>query len=220
MSLVVGRMYSLKTILATCILTGGLQASIEMPLARGDTATSFQDATKSLSQASGGAEKFMVYEGLPHPFAGKELLENEILTKPTVVIDGERFYLPARPLPAEDKADLLRLFGGGLFKSWGGLKFCGGFHADYAVSFESGGDSWLVLICFGCHEARILRQPSTDSKAEAAPKMRLTVDLTDAGYKELKELFKKHHVLRPAPPEPKKKGEVKPPAPPPVPVRL
>jgi hypothetical protein len=209
-----------KIILAAWILTGGLQASIEMRRADGDTANSFQDATTLLSHVSGGVEKFMVYEGLPHPFEGKHFVASEILKLPTVVIDEEWFYLPARPLPAEDMARLLRMFGAGLFKPWRGFKFCGGFHADYAVSFESGGNSWLVLFCFGCHEARILRQPSTKSNPEAAPKLRLTVDLTDAGFKELKELFKKHRLLRPPAPVPKKKTKAKPPAPPPVPVRL
>jgi len=209
-----------KIIVAACILSGGLQGSIEMRRADGDSDTPFEDVTKPLFQASEGSEKFLVYEGLPHPFEGKEFVENEIRNQPTVMIDGEWFYLPARPLPVEDKVSLRRLFAADLFKPWRGYKFCGGFHADYTVGFESGGNSWLVLFCFGCHEARILRQPSTDSNPEAAPKLRLTVDLTDTGYKELKELFKKHRVLRPPPPDPKKKARAKPPVPPPVPVRL
>jgi hypothetical protein len=213
-------MYSTKIIVVACFISCSLQGSIEMRRADGDTETPFEDATKPLFEASAKSDSFRVYEGLPHPFEGKEFVENEIRNQPTIVIDGEKFYLPARPMPLEDKASLLRLFGADLFKPWRAYKFCGGFHADYAVNFETGGRSWLVLLCFGCHEARILRQPSTDSNPQAEPKLRLTVDLTDTGYKELKELFRKYRVLRPPTPDPKTKQKAKPPSPPPVPVRL
>lgn len=183
----------------------------------GDTDISFTDATLALSLAAKQADKFTVYEGLPHPF-DKKLVEAEIRTKPTVLLDENWFYLPSQPMPAEDRSSLQRLFAAGRFKPWRGGKFCGGFHGDYAVSFESDGSSYLVLLCFGCHEARILRMLQDNPNVRAAPRFRLTVDLTDDGYKELRELFKKYRKERPPMPDPKSKAT--PPAPPRVPVRF
>lgn len=53
-------------------------------------------------------------------------------------------------------------------------KKCGGFHADYAVQWKSGGHPYQVLLCFGCHEARSLGDGDE----------RLN-DLTDQGYEQL-----------------------------------
>lgn len=183
----------------------------------GDTDISFTDAILALSLAAKQADKFTVYEGLPHPFY-KKLVEAEIRTKPTVLIDENWFYLPSQAMPAEDRSSLQRLFEVGGFKPWRGVKFCGGFHGDYAVSFESGGSAYLVLLCFGCHETRILRLLQDNPNFQAAPRFRLTVDLTDDGYKELREVFKKYRKELPPMPDPKSK--VTPPGPPPVPARF
>lgn len=196
-----------------------LRASVS-PLASkadGDSDISLADATQALSLAAKQAGNCMVYEGLPHLFY-KKLLEAEILAKPTVLIDENWFYLPAQQLLAEDWTSLHRLFGAGVFKPWRGEKFCGGFHGDYAVNFESGGSSFLVLFCFGCHEARILRSPLGEAVAQSPPRFRLTVDLTDDGYKQLRELFKKYR--KELPPMPDLKSKAKPPIQQPEPVLL
>lgn len=184
----------------------GLWASIVSRRANGDSEIAHTEATLALAAAAAQAEKFTVHEGLPHSFEGKEFVENEVRTKQTVSFDGERFYLPPQPAAAEDKAKLQRLFDQGLFKPWGGLKFCGGFHADYAVSFESGGAAYQVLLCFGCHEARLLRIALENPNEKKVTAFRLTADLTDTGYKELQELFKKYRKQRPARPEPQSKS--------------
>jgi hypothetical protein len=204
--------------LAACCL----RASIPTPRAGGDTGIAYADATGELARAVAAAETFIVYEGLPHPFEGKEFVEKEFLTKEAVSFDEERFYLPAQSVPAEDAVKLRRLFDTGLFKPWGGLKLCGGFHADYAISFESGGATYLVLICLGCHEARIIRESSAGQTQRAVKRFRLTTDLKDEGFKELQEILKKYRKQGPPRPDPKPRAQTpsKPPAPPPVPVRF
>lgn len=210
-----------KTILpGLALAAAGLQASLTVPnAAQGDTSITFPEATGALARAGPLADKFTIYEGLPHSFEGKAFVENEIRTKLIILFDENWFYLPSQKMLPEDQTDLQRLFGAGLFKPWRGVKFCGGFHGDYAVSFESVGSTYRVLICFGCHEARILRLPPDGPNPQGVTKFRLTTDLTDAGYQELRELFKKYRQQRPPMPDPKAKA-VKPPGPPPVPVRL
>ena len=202
---------------SACFLGAEVSAIFLKP--DGDTNIGFEEATVALSLAAKQSGKFTVYEGLPHFFEGREFVENEIRTKPTVLIDENWFYLPSQVMPAGDRSILQQLFLTGGFKPWHGVKLCGGFHADYAVSFESGGSNgYLVLFCFGCHEARILRMLPDSPKSQGAPGFRLTVDLTEDGYKSLQEFFKKYRKERPPMPGPKSKA--KPPGPPRVPVRL
>ncbi len=127
----------------------------------------------------------------------------------------EWIYSAAQEMTTEDIAGFGRLSDAGLFKVWGGVKFCGGFHGDFAVRFQSGGSAYTVLFCFGCHEARILRQATA---GDAAGISRFTTDLATDRFDALVKFFKKYHKLRPGTPAPKTK--VTPPAPPPVPVRF
>lgn len=211
-------------LLLATLSAGCLWASVTFKLnpPEGDTDIGHAEATTALALAVARADKFTVHEGLPHPFEGKEVVQNEILLKRTELLDREWFYVPAQPVPEKDAEKLRRLLANGLFEPWRGVKFCGGFHADYAVSFVADGVTWQVLICFGCHEARILRLPPKARIAQGMAGFRLTTDLTKAGFRELDELFKAYRRQRPPPPEPrtKTKTPVKPPAPPPVPVRL
>lgn len=185
-------------------------------VARGDTELSFAEATAVLAEAAAGVGKMTVHEGLPHPFEGKAFVEREIRAKPRLLLDENWFYLPPQEVSPEDLASLQRLFRAGLFKPWGGLKFCGGFHADYAVGFESAGRAYRVLICFGCHEARLMRMPPAGSNPAGSPSFRVTTDLTDSGYKELQVLLKKFRNQRPPAPDPRARPAGN--APPKVPV--
>lgn len=195
-----------------------LGASVTVQKVPGDSDVSFAEATVELIQAIRKAEKFEVYEGLPHSFEGKDFVENEIRSKTTVWFEENWFYTPSRPMPAEDRANLQRLLEGGLVKPWKGFKFCGGFHADYAVRFESEDYAYLVLFCFGCHEARISRISLDSQSNKSSKEFRLTTDLAKDGFQELKELLKKYRKERP--PTPAKKSKTKPPGPPPGPVRF
>ncbi len=202
------------------ISVGCLKASILALNPTGDYGAGFSEATVSVSQALERADKYEVFEGLPHPFEGKKFLENEILYKGATTLDENWFYSPPQPMADEDKASLQRLFGADLFKPWRGYKFCGGFHGDYAVRFVSAGETYLVLFCFSCHEARILRIPQVGQNDQRPAGFRLTADLSDAGFKELPGLFKRYHKNRPSTPAPAPKSKLTPPAPPRVPVQL
>jgi hypothetical protein len=141
------------------------------------------------------------------------------MTKATLNVDGEWFYASTQLFPAEDVAELQRLVGSGLFKPWRGVKFCGGFHADYAVRFESGGNVYHVLFCLGCHEAHLVREPKDATAPNASARIRITADLSEAQYPELRMLLKKYRKERPPTP-PRKAEKPEPTRPPSVPVKL
>ena len=211
-------MRTIKGLLLFGLVVGSqLRAEIVVQQAEGDSDVSFAQGTVDLGRAAENGENFVVYEGLPHHFE-KELVEKEIRTKTTVRFDGNWFYTPAQSTTEEEAAHLTKLFGDQVFKPWRGFKFCGGFHGDYAVAFASGKDNWLVLFCFSCHEARILKLPMPQGTQPASVGWRLTVDLIDDKFQELTTLFKNRRQERPA--SQLGKPKVTAPAPAPEPPRM
>jgi hypothetical protein len=126
------------------------------------------------------ADKLMVYEGLPHPAKLRELAEREMKRKAIIKIAGHSFYTPAILAKEQDK--LKKLLGAptsiALHK---GPKLCGGFHPDYAIVWESGGKTYQVLICYGCHEVCLLEG-----------KRKLWYDLEEGPYSEFREALSGH----------------------------
>lgn len=208
-------------LIGLCTLSAALFGSLIMPLPKptAETDGTLSEAVSEWSSAVPHGEKFEILEGLPHFFEGKEFVENERLTKATVNVDGEWFYAATQPFPARDVAELQRLVAGGLLQPWRGMKLCGGFHADYAIRFDSGGNVYHLLFCLGCHEARITRDPQDATARAAAVRSRITADLSEAQYKELQILLRKYRKERPPTP-PRTPAKKEPEGPPPVPVRL
>ncbi len=100
-------------------------------------------------------DSFLVFEGLPR-LKGKRL-EDIKQKNDTLEIGGWSFF--AKPLEVSDStADLLRwtLVDFKSFEPYGGPKFCGGFHPDFCVEWEVGGEKQYMQICFGCEEALLL----------------------------------------------------------------
>ncbi len=108
------------------------------------------------------ASSLTVLEGLPHPFEGK-VRETELKRVPTFEIGGQALYVRELEVSAADRRKLVDLFATkrvfvpppvrGL-----PVKFCGGFHADYAIRWEKDDDTlFYTLICFGCGEMRIVK---------------------------------------------------------------
>ena len=76
--------------------------------------------------------------------------------KQKVTIHGFQFY---KETIAHDEADEKKLIAlcsdKKTFGKYGGAKFCGGFHPDWCLEFTSGREVYRVLVCLGCHEARL-----------------------------------------------------------------
>lgn len=113
-------------------------------------------AIAALLHANAVAETVEVFEGLPHPFEREALAAEK--QKPTRQFDDQLFYAAAQPLSAGQRAELKTWIGADTFVPYRGMKLCGGFHADYAVrwTWNKGSNETVLLVCFGCGEARVL----------------------------------------------------------------
>lgn len=151
------------------------------------TDTNF-DNLKPLVEGIRKADKVTLYEGLPHPFEEKRLLEKELKEKKTVMLHGFAFYAQVIGPKEADAKKLAELFGtDGSFVKFGGPKKCGGFHPDWAIEWKAGDDVYRALVCFGCHEVKIY-----------GPKHELHADVRGA-YKPLQSLLKGYDKNRPTP---------------------
>lgn len=133
------------------------------------------------------ADTMIVWEGLPHPSHDWNNFA-EAKQSPHQIIAGELFYLKALTISEQHQADLNRFVRAtDVFKLFSGEKFCGGFHADYAIEWKHGEDRLaVVLICFGCHETLVV-----------LPKEQMRTDLTKDGYEALRGILRKYRESRP-----------------------
>jgi hypothetical protein len=93
------------------------------------------------------------FPGLPHNHGDSEAFVQELWGSDNQSIHGYRFYSEPLKLSSEFKQvvhDLLT--DPSTFTAYGGPKLCGGYHADFAVQFDSSGQQYWFLVCFGCHE--------------------------------------------------------------------
>jgi hypothetical protein len=128
-----------------------------------------------------------VWEGLPHPLVDHANFIGE-KQSPHQIIAGEFFYRKALTIAASDQTALNRLVRArDVFTPFGGEKFCGGFHADYAMEWKHGEDRLaVVLICFSCHETLVV-----------LPKGQIRTDLTKEGHEALRGVLKNYRQSRP-----------------------
>jgi hypothetical protein len=102
------------------------------------------------------ADRLVLYEGLPHPMYEHEALEAEKKSKPTLTLHEFPFYSETLELKAGDGERLKTLLGDpASFEPHSGEKKCGGFHPDYAVEWETRGQTYQALICLGCWEINV-----------------------------------------------------------------
>lgn len=115
---------------------------------------------QSLLTAVWTADKIVLLEGLPHPQWQPKLLAQELSTHETIRLHAFSFYLEPLSLTRDDAEELMVIFhdvNSFAKKAEGpkGMKFCGGFHPDYALEFHVGADNYHALLCLGCAEIQI-----------------------------------------------------------------
>jgi len=163
---------------------------------------------KWVDEALARANSLTILEGLPHPFEGK-VREAEIKRVPTFQIGGEELYVRPLEISADDRRKLVDLFATKQVfvpPPVRGLpaKFCGGFHADYAIRWEKDGDTlFYTLICFGCGEMRLVQGDVV-----------VTANMTPEGRGTLARILRPYRQERP-PFHLPKAGDVQPALPPP-----
>lgn len=125
---------------------------------RGDRAKELVDSFArfpELRAAIGGSETLKLYEGLPHQTWEPEGLKKELAGKPVVTLGGYPFYeepLEASPADAKRLRSISRSWWS--FVPFRGFKACGGYHPDWCMAWSDGQNTYLVQICFGCHEMK------------------------------------------------------------------
>jgi hypothetical protein len=110
------------------------------------------------------ADAVELLEGLPHPLFEQGVRRLEEARVRPASIGTELFYREPMDVPAATLATLVRLTTdlqglSGLLRPLPlhHVKFCGGFHADYALRWSSQGTVVATaLVCFGCSEVRYL----------------------------------------------------------------
>lgn len=173
----------LFSLLVACALPHGASRADEMPELTAKDLSQFTPISVGVRHAA----SFTLYEGLPHQVVEADLLKRELATKKTIRLHGYPFY--ERPLPvAVDEIEALRglCSAADSFWSYGGAKFCGGFHPDYCLAWKDGKATYELLICLGCHEMKLY-----------GPKQELMADIRTEAYQQFKTLLKKHRGQRP-----------------------
>ena len=146
-----------------------------------------------LVEATRQADVVIVWEGLPRDNAGVTTLPNSTERSPLQISD-QLFHVRPVPLTDEEAAAV----GDAVvkkkdnFKPWSGVKFCGGFHANYAIEWRAHGVTVAqVLLCFTCHEARFI----VGERVEL-------VDQSSEGFQAFRTLLMSHQAAQPTPLEP------------------
>ncbi len=142
---------------------------------------------QSIADGIGRASTFTLHEGLPHPMWEAEAHKKELATKEIVRFHGSSFYQRPLAVAAVEVEELRRLVSApDSYRPYSGEKRCGGFHPDYALTWQDGTDAYRLLICFGCHEMKLY-----------GPKVGLTLDIRGDAFRAFESTLKKHRQQRP-----------------------
>ncbi len=171
----------------SCLAAAALSAEPYNRESNGEKPEDFEKNIKPLVVGIGSAKSVSLYKGLPHQYFEKELLEQELKTQKSVMLHKFPFYDKAITPKEEDVKKLAALCGDRkTFGRYRAPKSCGGYHPDWCVEWKDGEDVYQVLICFGCHEARVY-----------GPKNDVYSDLDDAALKKLVEVLTAYRKNRP-----------------------
>lgn len=127
---------------------------VDEALMRPTAATEFTVLLARLAGEINRARTLTIFEGHPR-LLDRTAAAAEHTRKPSFKRLGESFY--AAPLEATDELDrnLRRLVLQGV-KVSRGVKLCGGFHADFLLRWQGPAGEAEALLCFGCHEVKIV----------------------------------------------------------------
>lgn len=156
----------------------------------GDTEFPFERAVLVLSQTLANAPSIEIYEGLAKDpaVASSQRQKNSVRQ-----ITDQWFYSVPDEIRMKHAMKLQRLVGSGLIQPWREAKFCGGFHADYAIAVTFPKVTMYMLFCFSCHEARLVREANPFAAELSAPDFRVTMDISDKSFEELRSLLVGYH---------------------------
>jgi len=140
---------------------------------------------ETLQNYAKGPDAVVLYEGLPHQFYERDLLEQERRAKPTQELNDYLFYKEPLGLNEGDAQKLSAVLSDpSSLQLFEGEKKCGGFHPDYAIELHRASTYFRVLICFGCGEAKVFgSNPRISSRHDLSPDARQSLYRILEGYR-------------------------------------
>lgn len=124
----------------------------------------------------------VLYEGLPSDFWEPQLLEQELARKKTVRIHGYPFYEELLAWQETDREQLTELlFARTSFAKYTSGKKGGGFHANYCLEWNAGGERAHMIIALDYGEVKIY-----------GPKGELHCDLSQEAAQKLRQVFSRY----------------------------
>ena len=125
-----------------------------------------------------------VHEGLPR--RGDQTYLRESRRNDVQILAGHAFYTPG--VVAKHRAELAKLLAdSSSFHRHSGAKECGGFHPDFAVTWQINRQTITLQLCYSCYEVCF-----TDGKTS------LIYDLNHEAGKKIEPLLKENGGKRPA----------------------
>lgn len=153
----------------------------------GDTPEHFLVNIRPLVALVGKAKTVVLYEGLPHQYREKVVLEQELKNKKTVQLGGYPFYDTAiKPGEAEAKKLVALCTDQKTFSRWTGEKLCGGYHPDWCIEFHTAEGVCRVHVCYGCGEAHV-----------DGPKNNVESDFNDDALEQIATILQTYRKNRP-----------------------
>lgn len=142
---------------------------------------------KPLAALIAEADALVLYEGLPHQLWESDLLASEKASKKTVALHDYPFYADAIAADGDDAKTLTAILSDAKsLTPYAGPKRCGGFHPDWCLEWQAGGEKVQCQLCFGCQEVKFF---STEHVLHA--------DLSAAASERLASVLKDYREQRP-----------------------
>jgi hypothetical protein len=139
------------------------------------------------------AEEVKIHEGLPHPVFERDSYASERARDDTFEIAGDFLYEKPLEVPLNVLNEMLEMFYQRKVFNPPALgpmtsKLCGGFHADHAFIWKTGGKrTAAALLCYGCREIRLIGPEGEQ----------VTADLQRLAFDEFRSRLNKLRTQRP-----------------------
>lgn len=154
----------LPLVLASCGGCGGNRNAIPA-----NEAAALRSATASVA---GGVPSATAYKGLAHPRKEFLLYRRQVKTVPHVEFGGFLFHRQPVAVSADGLRQVAAIYTDAAnHRERRKVKPCPGFHPDWVLVWQSSGRPWLLQICYGCHEWKLITPGGT-----------LYTDISDSAY--------------------------------------
>ena len=126
-----------------------------------------------------GVPNSKAYKGLAHPRKDFLLYRRQVKTVPHVEFGDFLFHREPVAISADGLKQVAAIYtDASNHRARRQVKPCPGFHPDWVLVWQASGQPWLLQICYGCHEWKLI-----------GPNGTLYTDISDAAYPALKAIL-------------------------------